>query len=221
MDRTLSLRTAVGWAAVAALVLVIILVPFFLFEADVNHYIEGLIGTPKNRSVLAWTLGGFLAADVFLPVPSSLVSTAAGGLFGFPGGALVSWIGMTAGCLLGYFVGLKAGPPVVRGLAGQKELERVERAQRRYGVWAIILFRAVPVMAEASVLFAGMARVKPGLFLLLTSLSNLGISLVYAAVGSFSAGADSFLLAFAGAIMLPAGAMGLIRLVESVSRQTS
>ncbi len=212
MDRTLSLRAAVGWAAVATLVLAIILVPFFLFEADVNHYIEGMIRTRKNQSVLAWVLGGFLAADVFLPVPSSLVSTAAGSLFGIVRGTLVSWLGMTAGCLLGYFVGLKAGPPVVRRLAGEMELDRIARAQKRYGHWTIILFRAVPVMAEASVLFAGMARVKPELFFLLTSLSNLGISLVYAAVGSFSA--DSFLLAFAGAILLPAGAMGLIRLVK-------
>jgi hypothetical protein len=47
----------------------------------------------------------------------------------------------------------------------------------------------------------------PGQFLLLTTLSNLGISAVYATVGALSADANSFLLAFAGSILIPLVAM--------------
>ncbi|MEZ5395647.1 MAG: hypothetical protein R2724_22920 [Bryobacterales bacterium] len=50
-----------------------------------------------------------------------------------------------------------------------------------------------------------------GRFVLLTALSNLAIALVYAAVGAYALEANSFLLAFAGAIVLPGIAMLLFR----------
>jgi hypothetical protein len=53
-----------------------------------------------------------------------------------------------------------------------------------------------------------------GQFLLLTTLSNLGISAVYAAVGALSANANSFLLAFGGSILIP-----LVAMVISKMRQ--
>ena len=67
----------------------------------------------------------------------------------------------------------------------------------------MVAVRAVPVLAEASVLFAGIGSMRFGRFLLLTSLSNLGISLVYASVGAFAAEIQSFLLAVAGAVLVP------------------
>jgi hypothetical protein len=48
-------------------------------------------------------------------------------------------------------------------------------------------------------------------FTVLAALANLGISLVYAGAGAFAAGKESFLLAFAAAIALPALAMLLLR----------
>lgn len=213
MDRTG--RSLILWTSVILFILLVILVPFFLFETGINRYIDGLIEGGGSRALLAAVLSGFLAADVFLPVPSSLVSTASGALFGLPAGTLVSWIGMTAGCLIGYLVGLKAGAPLIERLAGRSELDRAERARERYGAWTIILFRAVPVLAEVSVLLAGLSRMPAGRFLLLSALSNLGISAAYAAVGAMAYGSGAFLIAFAGAILLPAAAMGVVRLLRS------
>jgi hypothetical protein len=48
-------------------------------------------------------------------------------------------------------------------------------------------------------------------FLALAALSNLGISAAYAAVGAWSARVSSFLLAFAGAVLLPLAALLLAR----------
>jgi membrane protein DedA with SNARE-associated domain len=71
----------------------------------------------------------------------------------------------------------------------------------------IVICRAVPVLAEASVLFAGVTRMPFRRFLLLAGLSNLGIAVTYSAVGAYALEAESFLLAFAGAIILPGIAM--------------
>ena len=73
----------------------------------------------------------------------------------------------------------------------------------RHGPWAILLCRPIPVLAEASVVFAGLVRAPLVPFVLLTAGSNLGIALAYAAVGAFSMEAQSFLLTFLGALALP------------------
>jgi uncharacterized membrane protein YdjX (TVP38/TMEM64 family) len=153
-------------------------------------------------------LAGLLALDVLLPVPSSLVSTAAGAMLGFWGGVASSWLGMTAGCLLGYWLGTRA--PL------SADMERVARARNRYGDLALVLFRAVPVLAEASVLFAGFTRMPRARFLRVTALSNLGISAAYAGAAVYSARKESFLLAFGGAMAIPAAGLLVARLLRNV-----
>jgi hypothetical protein len=48
-------------------------------------------------------------------------------------------------------------------------------------------------------------------FLALTSLSNLGVAVGYAAFGAFSMSVDSFLVAFFGALLIPGVVMGIAR----------
>ena len=60
-------------------------------------------------------------------------------------------------------------------------------------------------------LLAGVGRVPLGRFFALVTLSNVGISLAYAAVGAYAAGVQSFLLAFAGAVVLPGVLMAIPR----------
>ncbi len=189
--------------ALCLLLLLAILIPFSLYESQITGLTRRVLGAGYPRWVVAAALGGLLAVDIVLPVPSTLVSTAAGGLLGLWGGALVSWAGMSAGCLVGYFLGRGAGQRAARRLVGPQELERVSRATARWGDGVIIVLRAAPVLAEASVFFAGLTRMPLSRFLLLALSSNLGISLVYAAIGAFSVRVESFLLAFAGAILVP------------------
>ena len=202
-----------GWTVFTLLLLALILVPWLGFESSLTGWAEAFL-----RSRPPWWQTGpavslLLAADVFLPVPSSVVSTASGLLLGFGTGALASWLGMTLGCLGGYWAGSRAGRAAAERLVGPQELERVTRAGARFGDWTLVLFRAVPVLAEASVLFAGTVRLPFGRFLVVTSLSNLGISVAYAAVGAYSAQVASFLVALAGALLAPLAAMLLARLI--------
>ena len=143
---------------------------------------------------------------MFLPVPSSIVSTAAGVLLGLGLGAAVVWIGMMAGCLVGYFVGVYSAP-LARRLVGPAGLARAAELANRYGAWAVVLCRPVPVLAEATVVFAGLVRAPIGRFLFVTAASNLGIAAGYAAIGAFSMRLDSFLMAFIGAIAVPGVAL--------------
>ncbi len=206
------LGQTVRWTALVIIVLAIILIPWVLFGAKIESWTEALLqNASRYTGWIALLLSALLASDIFVPVPSSLVSTALGLFLGFVGGTLASWVAMMVSCAIGYWLAL-LGRPIIRRLVGEEELNRLQQLTDRFGRWVIVICRPVPVLAEASIIFAGMSKMQTGQFMLLVALSNLGISAVYAAVGAFSANVSSFLLAFAGAILLPLVAMTTVRL---------
>lgn len=196
------------WALVGVALLAFVLVPFVLFEEHFNRLASQW--TAGQGATAALALGALLALDIVLPIPSSVLSTAAGALLGFPLGALVSTLGMTLASAAGYWLGTGSRAATQR-FVGAESLERAQRLAERYGDWAVIVSRPVPVLAEASAVAAGLLRRPAGRFLLLSAAANLGISLAYAAVGAFAMSAGSFLLAFAGALLLPGLAIWLLR----------
>jgi membrane protein DedA with SNARE-associated domain len=122
---------------------------------------------------------------------------------------------MMAGCWLGYLLGAWAGEAALRRIAGEAEVARLARLAERYGLWFLLAFRAVPVLAEASVVFAGVSRMSRWGFLAASALSNLGISATYAALGTSATETGSFLPIFAGMVLLPTIAWWLIRPASS------
>lgn len=190
------------WTVLWLLLLAVVLAPFLVFEKQFEQLATWLANGNASGWFTAGAIGALLAFDVFLPVPSSIVSTGAGVMLGFWRGAAVIWIGMTAGCLIGYAVGARAAG-AARRFVGADSLARAGKVMEQYGPWALVLCRPIPVLAEASVVFAGLVRTPPAPFLLLTSGSNLGIAAAYAAVGAYSMQMESFLLTFLGALALP------------------
>lgn len=190
------------WTILWVLLIGLILLPFLLFEQQFNDFAAYITRTETSRWLVAFAVLALLTFDVFLPVPSSIVSTGAGMLLGFWAGTAVVWAGMMAGCVLGYAVGAR-GSAAARRLVGDDGLARAGSIVRRYGDLTIVLCRPVPVLAEASVVFAGLVHAPFARFARLTLVSNLGIALGYAAFGAYSLTLDSFLMAFFGALALP------------------
>jgi membrane protein DedA with SNARE-associated domain len=192
------------WAVLWVILITIVLLPFVLFGEQFEAFGKQITQSDTSRWLVAGAVFSLLALDVFLPVPSSIVSTGAGVLLGFGVGTTVVWSGMMAGSLLGYAVGAR-GSGAARKLVGADGLARAADLVKRYGDLTIVLCRPVPVLAEASVVFAGLVRANYGRFLRLTVTSNLGIAAGYAAVGAYSRRLDtySFLIAFLGALLLP------------------
>lgn len=199
------------WLWLTLAVVAIILVPFFLFE----DYFTGLAARAASGDVskpaAVAVIGGLLALDVLLPVPSSVVSAAAGVLLGFLGGAAVVWTGMMVSCVIAYAIGSRS-LRLTRRIVGDDSLKRAGEVAARYGTFAIALCRPVPVLAETSVIFAGVTRVPVGRFLTVCAWSNLGVAVGYAAIGAFSMTVNSFLIAFLGAMLLPAFAWLVARM---------
>ena len=205
------------WGMLIGLMFALVIVPFVLFESEFERLGAWLAEGHASGLASAATIGGLLALDVFLPVPSSIVSTAAGVLLGFWRGVAVIWIGMTLGCAIGYGLGARAAG-AARKLVGAEGLERAAAVMDRYGRWALVVCRPIPVLAESSIVFAGLVRTPVGPFAWLTALANLGIAFAYAAVGAFSMQVQSFLLTFIAALALPGLAMLGARLFLRTNR---
>lgn len=210
-------RAILGWAVFWGCILALILVPFFLFGARIETWTRSCLESSTiTRGLVALLLGGLLALDILLPVPSSLVSTACGFMLGVPLGAMTSFLGMAVSSGLGYWLGARAGRAAAGGLVGTEQLDRMESLSARWGSWIVVVCRPVPVLAEASVIFAGMGRMPVLRFTVLCGLSNLAISVVYALVGAFASHVDSFLLAFVASIVVPGLAMLVARKKRAV-----
>jgi uncharacterized membrane protein YdjX (TVP38/TMEM64 family) len=194
------------WSILIAIMFALIIVPFLIFEKQFEQLGAWLAGGHASGWLSATTIAALLALDVFLPVPSSIVSTGAGVLLGFWRGAAIIWVGMTIGCAIGYAFGAKAAG-AARKVVGADGLVRASAIMDRHGSWALVVCRPIPVLAESSVVFAGLVRSPIRPFIWMTTLANLGIAIAYAAVGAFSMEMQSFLLIFVAALVLPGLAM--------------
>lgn len=193
------------WTFVVIAVLVLILLPFALFGAAADAWAERQLHAAATAPLLVAALVvGFLAADIVAPVPSSIVATFAGATLGLVGGAMATLLGLTLGCVLGYWLGHAPGRQLTQSALGAGELQRLEAGWATFGDAFLVLARAVPVLAEASVLFAGMSAMPKRRFFILTGLANVGLAVIYSGLGAWALSTSSFLLAFGATLALPA-----------------
>lgn len=202
----------IKWLFFVFSIFLIILIPFFILGPSIENWTNYFLNSSPPKLLVGIIIGGLLSIDIFVPIPSSIVSTAGGYFLGFMIGTLVSLTGMTLSCIIGYWLGANFGNPISERLVGSTELLKLENLQNKYGSWIIVISRAVPVLADASILVAGIGHMPLNRFILLILLSNLGISLAYAAIGAYSAHINSFLMAFAGAIILPCIVMAILKI---------
>lgn len=163
-----------------------VLVPFAILDATLRE--DSLAWLGQAEQTTQWLIfalvAGLLILDIPLPIPSSLISTAAGALLGPWLGCLASTTGMVLGALLGYGVGRLSRGPVQRRLLSADELARAEQLSQRFGPFALIFSRPIPVLAEIFVVFAGIHRMPLRVFIAAVTPVNLAISLVYAFAGA-------------------------------------
>jgi uncharacterized membrane protein YdjX (TVP38/TMEM64 family) len=161
---------------VIALALLIPIVPFAIIGELPGE--RWLSASDEQALVFGLTGMALLAADVLLPIPSSIVGTLLGARLGFWVGFAATFTGLMVGNLIGYGVGrwwfsrLRAVAPDAPTLA------------------LLFISRPVPVFAEALVIAAGATRVN---FVRVIATCAAG-NLIYAAV-----------LAGSGAAFIPSG----------------
>ncbi len=164
-----------------------------------RRWVENARGS-GGLTIAGALLAGLLAADLFLPVPSSVLMTLAGALFGTGRGTAISLAGAMASAGLGFGLCRRFGRRAFERMIGG-ETARAESFFRRYGVWAILLSRSVPMLTEVVSCLAGLSRMPSGQFFALSLAGTAPVCWIYAwaghhAVAEASAG-WAVLIAFA------------------------
>lgn len=208
------MRSSLRSVILLVIVLCVIGLTFWLWAPTIDVWTQQIIAQAHARPWLsAALLVALLASDIVLPIPSSLASVACGLALGFWNGALASLLGMTLSTLFGYAMGYAAARSA-RRIMGDHDVAVVAQLYQRYGVWVLLALRPVPMLAEASILFAGFVRHPARSALGIATLGNVVVSLVYAALGCWGKMSDSFILAFLAAMGVSAVLLLVIRRVE-------
>jgi uncharacterized membrane protein YdjX (TVP38/TMEM64 family) len=189
-----------------AIALLIPVVPFLIFgawmESTIIAWLENSFVADRPLTVAAITTG-LLASDILLPIPSSVVCTWAGRALGVVPGLLVNWFGLNLSCVVGYWLGRVFGKPIVARLSNAETIKRLQTVRGSTSAWALTICRAIPVLAEASVLLAGLQRLPARQFYPPVVAANLGIAIACSVLGSFSTQHGWFPAAVAIACVLP------------------
>jgi uncharacterized membrane protein YdjX (TVP38/TMEM64 family) len=194
-----------------ALALSVPIVPFFLWGERFEAWLEQwLTPPPAGQTIFLLTIAA-LSTDVILPVPSSLISTFAGTVLSIPLATLASWLGMTVAAVVGFAVARAFGRPLAARFSSEGELDRLDRLSERFGPRVLVLVRALPVLAEASVLLFGATRLSWRQFLLPVALANLGIAAAYSALGHSGRTQHMMPYVLAASVALPLLATTMVR----------
>ena len=169
------------------LVLAIPIVPFLFFGEAFEIELQSYLRQDASESDLRLIVVALLSVDIFLPVPSSVISTVSGWRLGWLQGTLATWIGMTIGAIVGYLFALWLGPRFAGWFCRGDDLEGMKVLMRRFGPSVLVMTRAIPVFAEASVLLAGLHQLAFKRFFLSIVISNLMIALIYCSLGDLAA----------------------------------
>jgi len=158
--------------------------------------LENVFGIQTDALVQSWitnagagsalTIMALLAADLFLPIPSSLIMVLSGAAFGVMGGALLGLVGSIGGEWLGFELVRRYGRRASAAIVGDEEIERLSRAFARHGLAAVAVTRALPVVMETTSVVDGLSSMTRSAFLIGSFIGTAPIVLVYAYAGAVS-----------------------------------
>jgi membrane protein DedA with SNARE-associated domain len=137
----------------------------------------------SKPEMVAATVFGLLAVDLLLPVPSSVVLSAAGMLADWQVVAAAGTGGMLTGNLIGYWVCRLAGRRAFEKFVKPEEARKFGKWLDRYGPAALVVSRLVPVMAETLSCMAGAARMHFGRFLAGLLIGTIPFAIFFAVLG--------------------------------------
>jgi len=196
------------WLTIAAM-LAFFLILFGIVEALGVKLLTDPSAWLDRGGVLAAALGvGLLVADVFLPVPSSVVMIAHGALFGTPVGTLLSLAGSLGAAALGFVVGRRSTRLLER-LVSPDEKARADQLLQRYGALAVVVTRPIPLLAETTAIMAGASPLGWGKMLGATLAGSLPPALLYALTGATSRSFGSGALMF-GVVLVVTGVLWML-----------
>lgn len=122
--------------------------------------------------------------SVIAPLPAFVITFANGAIFGFWRGTLLSWSSAMLGAAIAFYISRIVGPNRVARIIGRRAAEKADWFFEKYGTYAILIARLVPVISFDAVSYAaGLTRIRFIGFWIATGIGQLPATLVYSYLG--------------------------------------
>lgn len=171
-----------------ALLIVIIVDKEFLFLAVRDWFIAPIIGIHVAWQVLLF-LALMVLQSLFAPIPSELILLSGGMIFGWTWGIIIGVAGSMVSSVITFYLSKRGGRAIIDA-TGEK-IGILKRSIlvfdiwiKRWGLWAILVGRAVPVIMFDPISYAaGLANVKDWQYFLATFIGSIPRSIFYVFLG--------------------------------------
>jgi uncharacterized membrane protein YdjX (TVP38/TMEM64 family) len=191
----------IDWRFIAV-VLIVTVVPFLLFASPIEKQVSELTKQPMSPATVWLFVVGLLWADILLPVPSSVVTTLAGAKLGWWSAFLASNVGMTLAAVTAFGLGRFAARFRISRL-NAKQTNLGAASVQRWGPWAIVISRGIPLVAEIVLIYVASRRISFWAFVGPVVAANTLISLGYALLGQWAAEREWLAVVLGAAAVLP------------------
>lgn len=192
-------------AIIAAGIVVLILVPYFLWHEPMDAYFESpqFAAWVASAKPYAWAVAiALLVGDLFLPIPAAPVVATAGAIYGTFWGGVIGASGSFLAGLVAYALARLAGRKVSRFLATEDEMADLQEFFDTWGVGGIIASRAMPVVPEVLTFMAGLSGMHLRRLMLALSIGAIPMGFLLAWAGSTTGTSSMLLLVLT---LVPAG----------------
>ncbi|WP_341953210.1 TVP38/TMEM64 family protein [Salinibacterium sp. TMP30] len=195
-------RAAILWraGALAVFLLIVVVVALTLHLPS----LEQIHSWTESAGILGVT--GFIVGFALLtlaPVPKTVISIAAGAVWGLAVGIVVVILGALLGATLAFVLGRLLGRDAVEGFTGGR-VRAVDEMLRRRGLLSVIGVRLIPVIPFTFINYtAGLTAVRIRDYALGTVIGIIPGTIAYVAVGAYGAALD-------GRFFIALGALGVL-----------
>lgn len=207
------MKEKIRWQMVPMVVLLLVFVGWLILEVggilSLEEVIRRLSRTEKIAAATIIVL--LLASDVVIPVPSTILMTVAGSIFGLFWGIIVTAVGSMSASITGYWIGKMGGRPLAQKVISQKELDSMERWSTAYGKWPVVLAKTLPMMAETVAVSAGIAQMPFISFSLFTLLGTAITCSLYVMAGENASSVEEVLMIVTAGFVIAVLAATIIR----------
>ncbi|MEM3712459.1 MAG: VTT domain-containing protein [Thermoproteota archaeon] len=125
-----------------------------------------------------------IVQSIVSAIPAEAILILGGSAFGFALSSAIGTIGLMAGALINYAIGLKFGKPVVEKLIGRLKFEKIEKFFDKHGAKMIFTFRFIPwVSFDVISYFSGITGIPITVFMVATLLGTIPRALFYSYLG--------------------------------------
>ena len=165
---------------------VLVLIPFFIWGDTLMAFFswEQSLDWLNGYENWAWAVAILLLiADLFLPIPATIIMSALGFIYGPWIGGLISAAGSFASGVLAYWLCRLVGESAAARLLGKKEYERGKTISSKIGGWVVALSRWLPVFPEVVACMAGLIRMPANYFYLALATGSVPLGFTYAIIG--------------------------------------